>query len=40
MPFAEHEIQPGELEGEVRATIVIRRLDQSETTADSSGNSN
>ncbi|MFC6083480.1 hypothetical protein [Sphaerisporangium aureirubrum] len=40
MTFAEREILPAEKEGEVRATIVIRRLDQSETTTDSSGNSN
>ncbi|GAA1506743.1 hypothetical protein GCM10009677_44060 [Sphaerisporangium rubeum] len=40
MKFAERDNQPAEMEGEVRAMIVIRRLDQSETAADSSGNSN
>jgi hypothetical protein len=40
MTHAESETQPSENENEAKATIVIRRLDKIETTADSSGNSN
>jgi hypothetical protein len=40
MSFAERTFKPADKEDEARATIVIRRLDQSETTIDSSGSSN
>ncbi|MFB9252123.1 hypothetical protein ACFFWE_28145 [Sphaerisporangium melleum] len=40
MSHDDHQIHPTGNESQAKATIIIRRLDKIETTADSSGNSN